>query len=358
MTMTDDDHRRDGPEDRPPCELSPDDTPVGHDGYVTMPELQPEQAKGLPEVSAACRVSHRQRKGMRRCGTLRRKGSAAVDRVMELRAQRQQADEDVARATGSTRKHRIRLPYWLPLLWVPIVIWLLSRIEKRFVAFLPGLLSISGFVAWFIAGTIEAAAWWLGRSAAARFEAHSITQLKPSERRALYWAVPLVASIQGALLVLRLVRTGQLTSSIALSAAALLLFAISVWVHELSTDGAEDERRRAVRRSRRVARRLRRANAEYVRLGAKWRRALLAFIVEPAKAKLAAAAEIMTGIDALVRQEGRAPNPWPLPLQVHTQDDLAHERLPPELRYPSLLSEVVTTALDPRQAITALEAGR
>lgn len=318
---------------------------VGHDSFATMPKLQPEQAKGLGEAASTCGVSHRQRRGMRRCGKLRKKGIKTIGRVVELRDEVKGAKNDsAASAPGAERKRLIKLPFWLPILWVPIVVWLLSRIEKRFVAFLPGLLPISGFLAWFLAGVIEAAAWWLGRSLAAKHEAYSIIQLKDTERRALRYAVPLVVTIQSALFVLRLVRTGQLASSIALTAAALLLFAISVWVHDMATDGPDDNHRKARRHETRSARKLNQANADYTRYGAQWRHTVDSYIIEPAEAKVAAAVEIMTGVEALIRNRGREPDPWPVPLPVQTQSDLAHGKLPGELLYPPLPDEPVTTA--------------
>lgn len=350
MAMTDDSTKATAPPGEPPDDTGATTTTdtkassgVGHDKFATMPRLQPEQTKGLGEAASACGTSRRQRRGMRGCGKLRKKGTKAVGRVLELRDEvKASKKETAAAAPGAERKRNIKLPFWLPILWVPVVVWLLSRIEKRFVAFLPGLLPISGFLAWFLAGVIEAAAWWLGRSMAARHEAYSITQLKDTERRALRYAVPLVVTIQAALLVLRLVRTGQLASSIALSAAALLLFAVSVWVHDMATDGPADNHRKARRNERRVTRKLNQANADYIRYGAQWRHTADNYIIEPAKAKVAAAAEIMMGIEALVRDRGREPDPWPVPLPVEAQSELAHGKLPPELLYPPLPDDTVT----------------
>lgn len=49
-----------------------------------------------------------------------------------------------------------------------------------------------------------------------------------------------MVAIQSALFVLRLLRTGQVTGSLALTAAAVLVFLISTWVHDMSTDGPSD----------------------------------------------------------------------------------------------------------------------
>lgn len=347
MAMTDNNSNAPAPPDEPIGGTARTNTTngVGHDDFATMPKLQPEQAKGLGDATATCGISRRQRRGMRRCGKLRKKGIKAIGRVLDLRDQVTSAKNDSAEsAPGAKQKRLIKLPFWLPILWVPIVVWLLSRIEKRFVEFLPGLVPISGFLAWFLAGVVEAAAWWLGRSLAAKHEAYSIIQLKETERRALRYAVPLVVTVQLALFVLRLVRTGQFASTVALTAAALLLFAISVWVHDMATDGPADNYRRARRSEHRSARKLNQANADYTRYGAQWRNTVDGFIVEPAKAKVADAVEIMTGIEALVRDRGREPDPWPVPLPVQAQSDLAHGKLPSELLYPSLPDDTTTNA--------------
>src|SRR4051812_3993997 len=111
MAMTDDTSKHTAPAGEPP---DTDDTAttttassgVGHDSFATMPKLQPEQAKGLGEASAACGISLKQRRGMKRCGKLRKKGTKTVGRVLDLRDRVKDGKSEVTTSSPGVERKR------------------------------------------------------------------------------------------------------------------------------------------------------------------------------------------------------------------------------------------------------------
>jgi len=322
-----------------PGPASGESGPDLYESKVTGPELAAEQAAALPMINDASRMSRRQQRGLGRLGRLNEKAARCVGRIKRLMVGVAEAERDHEAAwavTGSSR--RIRLPHWTPWIWAPLVAVLLWKIEQPFVNWLPGLILMSGTVAFFLAASLEAAAWWLGRSLAARAEAMHQIQLRASERMALRWAVPGVLCIQAALLVLRFLRTGQVASSIALTAGVLVLFGVSVFVHDLSTCSGEALLRHTARRRKSQSRQLAHAQGEYFGLEAKSHKTFIRFVSAAAHRCLTAVTEHITVVDALVRSRGGEPGQWPVSAALQAQIAFARGERPKELEFPPLPS--------------------
>jgi hypothetical protein len=76
--------------------------------------------------------------------------------------------------------------------------------------------------------------------------------------------------------------------------------------------------------------------ARHRRRRVQWRRIVQCFVVEPAQAKVTQTAEIMAGVDALVRGRGREPGPWPISVLVRAQIELAHGVVHEEFAFPPI----------------------
>jgi len=305
-------------------------------GIFSTGDLDPLQAQSMPQITEEARLSRRQKRGVRKAGRARAKAFKALERIEHHTDELELAKTGHANMRNLPRPHkRFTLPRWTALIWVPLSVAMLVPVEQKFVAFLPGLSAISFQAALFISVTLEALAWWLGRSMAARFESIAPRlELRDSEKLALRVAVPLAVTIQVGLLVLRLIRTGQIASSIALTVAALAILAVSCFVHDASCSGREAEQRSRARTEENQRRPLRQAHSDYDKAHTQWFHATENLIVEPARLIVARIYEIASSTDALIRSRGGQPAPWPIPLSLDAQIRLAKSELPENLAFP------------------------
>src|SRR5437870_2289765 len=93
--------------------------------HVSFVQLESEQTKAMPEVTRVSAASRRQRRGKKRAVVYRAKGIKTKERIARLRQDSRQAtaEHDAVHENRPPRK-MIRLPHWLPYLWVPVVVWL------------------------------------------------------------------------------------------------------------------------------------------------------------------------------------------------------------------------------------------
>jgi len=309
-----------------------------HEGEVCPPALAPEQTKTLAIIERSSRRTLRQRLGLRRLARLRQKGirwgMLFLRRSNELVDAQQ--EQGTALAYRPDDRRRVRLPYWAPWAWTPVAVVMLWRIEQPFVNWLPGLITMSGTVALFLAVAVEADAWWVGRSLASREQSHHVIELRGTERIALVWGVPAMLVIQGALLALRLLRTGQVTSSIALTVAVIVIAAVSAFVHDTSTWAGEAAVRRVTRRVSALRRQIGRSVSEYHESKTQHGRVHGRDVVQPAQEKVAKALGHMAAVDALLRDKGVVPGPWPVSPQLGARASEARGELPEALEFPAL----------------------
>lgn len=332
-------------------------------GEFSPNALDPLQVKTLPDIATASQLTKGQVRGMRKAATASTKAAKAGDRIRHHSAELKRALQahnalrDLAQpATKGT------LPHWASYLCVLVCMAVLTPIERTFVAFVPGLAQIATFAAVALSGVLEGLAWWYGRSLAARHEATTPRlELRHSEKIALKWAVPLAITIQASLFALRLIRTGAIFSSIALTLGVVAAFSVSVYIHDKSYSPREAKERSSGHTADKERRLLGQGNSDFDKAHAVWNHNTEHRIVEPARRIVADVVELTASTDALIRSlpGERVPGPWPIGLGFAAQIKLAHGDLPAHLTFPDKPTSIPDGAQSPNaDALKALEGGR